>query len=164
MAEVSLQAETFSVRPMREVDLDEVLHIERSAYDHPWSRGIFSDCLQVGYQCRVYEQEGELIGYSVHSVAAGEAHLLNLCVKPSRQSQGFGRRLLRAVMAEAKRQGADTLFLEVRLSNHVAQALYESEGFNEVGRRFDYYPAGKGREDAIVYACSLKVIDTGGTA
>ncbi len=156
MAEAFLQEEALFARAMREADLDRVLSIERRAYPHPWSRGIFNDCLRVGYHCRVYEQEEELIGYSVHSVAVGEAHLLNLCVSPAHQSRGFGRRMLRSVIEEAARQGADTLFLEVRLSNHRARALYESEGFNEVGRRFDYYPADGGREDALVYARALK--------
>ena len=140
------------MRPMHECDLEEVLRIEVAAYPHPWSHGIFADCLEVGYQCRIYENDDGIIGYSIHSVAAGEAHLLNLCVAPEHQSRGHGRRMLRQVMEEVRKQGADTLFLEVRLSNRMAQALYESEGFNEVGRRFDYYPAEGGREDALVYA------------
>ena len=90
---------------MREEDLDAVLRIEEDAYPHPWSRGIFADCLKVGYQCRVYEKEGEIVGYSVHSAAAGEGHLLNLCVAPQHQSQGHGRRMLRKVMAEMREPG-----------------------------------------------------------
>ncbi|RTZ71213.1 MAG: ribosomal-protein-alanine N-acetyltransferase [Gammaproteobacteria bacterium] len=155
MSEPASSLPFLQARPMREADLDAVLRIEEDAYPYPWSRGIFADCLKVGYQCRVYEKEGEIVGYSVHSTAAGEGHLLNLCVAPQHQSQGHGRRMLRKVMAEMREQGADTLFLEVRLSNKAAQALYESEGFNEVGRRFDYYPAAGGREDALVYACAL---------
>ncbi len=141
-----------SVREMQPRDLAEVLEIERTAYSHPWTLGIFRDCLRTGYHCRVYEAEGRLVGYSVHSVAVGEAHLLNLCVRPECQGRGFGRAMLRRVMREAAARGADTLFLEVRVSNAAARALYESEGFNEVGRRFDYYPALEGREDAVVYA------------
>ena len=155
MSEPASNLPFLAARPMREDDLGEVLRIEETAYPHPWSRGIFEDCLQVGYHCRVYERSGEIVGYSVHATAAGEGHLLNLCVAPEHRSQGHGRRMLRKVMEEARAQGADTLFLEVRLSNRVAQALYESEGFNEVGRRFDYYPAAEGREDALVYACVL---------
>lgn len=142
-------------RLMTLADLPRVLRIEERAYPFPWSPGVFKDCLQVGYQCRVCEQEGRILGYSVHSVAAGEAHLLNLCVDPGVQRQGVGRWLLRQVMEEAHRAGAETLFLEVRLSNRAARKLYESEGFNEVGRRFDYYPANKGREDALVFARTL---------
>ncbi len=146
---------SFQVRAMREQDLDQVLRIEEASYQHPWSRGIFRDCLRVGYHCRVYIREEEILGYTVHSVAVGEAHLLNLCVSPAHRSRGHGRALLRHVLQEAGEQGARVLFLEVRASNRVAQALYHSEGFNEVGRRFDYYPAGQGREDALVFARTL---------
>lgn len=155
MSETAPNPVALQARPMRTGDLDEVMAIEREAYPHPWTRGIFADCLEVGYHCRVYELDGELAGYSIHSAAAGEAHLLNLCVAPRFQGQGIGRSILRQVLAESREQGADTLFLEVRASNRKAQALYESEGFNEAGRRFDYYPADGGREDALIYACPL---------
>lgn len=155
MSEPASRLSPLQVRPMCRQDLDAVLRLEEAAYPHPWSRGIFEDCLKVGYHCRVYESGGELIGYSVHSVAVGEGHLLNLCVAPWQQGRGHGRAMLRRVMDEIRQQGAHTLFLEVRLSNDAARALYESEGFNEVGRRFDYYPAAGGREDALVYAREL---------
>ena len=90
MSEPASSLPFLQTRPMREEDLDAVLRIEEDAYPHPWSRGIFADCLKVGYQCRVYEKEGEIVGYSVHSTAAGEGHLLNLCVAPQHQSQGRG--------------------------------------------------------------------------
>lgn len=155
MAEVIRKPTAMEMRPMQSADLDEVMRIEKASYPHPWTRGIFSDCLEVGYQCRIFEEGGEILGYSVHSVALDEAHLLNLCVAPEQRSRGIGRKMLRQVMREVAGMGAETIFLEVRLSNQVARALYESEGFNEVGRRFDYYPAQGGREDALVYACSL---------
>lgn len=142
-------------RPMAAADLDRVLAIENQVHSHPWSRGIFADCLQGPYYCHVGELHGRIVGYSVHSAAAGEAHLLNLAVAPSHQGQGLGRYLLQRVLADVRALGARTLFLEVRQSNRAAQALYESEGFNEVGRRFDYYPAEAGREDALIYAREL---------
>ncbi len=145
-------AEALVLRPMTEADLEAVLAIERRAYSHPWTPGIFRDCLRGPYHCLALEREGWLVGYSVHSVAADEAHLLNLCVEPACRRRGYGRFLLRRVVERVRAQGADTLFLEVRLSNAPARALYESEGFNEVGRRFDYYPAHTGREDAVIYA------------
>ncbi|HIE54579.1 MAG TPA: ribosomal-protein-alanine N-acetyltransferase [Chromatiaceae bacterium] len=155
MSETAPSPLILRARPMRTADLDEVVAIEQEAYPHPWTRGIFADCLEVGYHCQVFELGGELVGYSLHSAAAGEAHLLNLCVAPRFQGQGIGRNILRQVLARAREQGADTLFLEVRVSNEIAQALYESEGFHEAGRRFDYYPADGGREDALIYACPL---------
>ena len=53
-------------------------------------------------------------------------------------------------MAEARRAGAQFFFLEVRASNQAAIRLYEQQGFNEMGRRRNYYPAVNGREDAIL--------------
>ena len=142
------------LRVMREDDLDAVMHIELRAYPFPWTRGIFRDCLRAGYAAWVLEDE-EIIGYGVLSVAADEAHVLNVCTAPHRQRRGHGRRLLRALVQQARARGATRLFLEVRPSNPNAVALYRDEGFHEIGRRPRYYPAHAGREDAIVMAVDL---------
>ena len=142
------------VRFMTEDDLASVMLIEEQIYTHPWSRTIFSDCLQTCYECRVYEDASDILAYSVMSAAAGEAHLLNLSVHPRHQGRGLGRFVLRRVIEQAGEK-ADTLFLEVRASNRIARRLYESEGFNEIGQRFNYYLADKGREDALVFARPL---------
>lgn len=143
------------LRPMREEDLDAVMEVERRAYPFPWTRGIFRDCLQAGYPGRVMEQAGVLLGYGMLSIAADEAHILNVCVDPALQSRGHGRVLLRALVRVACERGARRVFLEVRPSNAPAIALYHSEGFNEIGRRPRYYPAHNGREDALVMAMEL---------
>ncbi len=140
---------------MREADLDAVLAIERRAYAFPWTLGIFRDCLRAGYPAWVLERDAGLVGYGVLSVAADEAHVLNLCTAPEQQGRGHGRRLLRALVQQARGRGARRLFLEVRPSNPHAMALYHAEGFNEIGRRPRYYPAHEGREDAIVMAMEL---------
>lgn len=144
------------LRVMREEDLDAVMEIELRAYPFPWSRGIFRDCLRAGYPAWVLEQgDATVIGYGVLSVAAEEAHILNVCTAPHVQGRGHGRRLLRALVQQARLRGAKRLFLEVRPSNPNALALYEDEGFTEIGRRPRYYPAHAGREDAIVMALEL---------
>lgn len=140
---------------MADADLPAVMRIEEQVYPHPWSRKIFHDCLRTGYECLVYEASQEILAYSVMSAAAGEAHLLNLSVHPQQQGNGLGRQVLRRVIQRAREKPADTLFLEVRVSNQVARRLYESEGFNEIGQRFGYYPADNGREDALVFALPL---------
>jgi ribosomal-protein-alanine N-acetyltransferase len=144
-----------SLRPMREADLDAVMAIEERAYPFPWTRGIFRDCMRAEYPMWVQERAGAIIGYGVLSIAAGEAHVLNLCVDPEVQGQGHGRRLLQALLRIARGQGVVRVFLEVRPSNPHAIALYHDEGFNEIGRRPRYYPAVRGREDAIVMAIEL---------
>jgi ribosomal-protein-alanine N-acetyltransferase len=140
---------------MAEDDLPEIMEIERSAYPFPWTAGILRDCIRVGYTCLVYEIGSVIHGYAVMSVAVGEAHILNLCVRPQSQGQGLGRKLLMHIIALARRHGADTLLLEVRPSNLAALNLYQAIGFNEVGVRKNYYPAEQGREDALILAFSL---------
>ncbi len=143
------------LRPMTVDDLARVMEIEPRAYEFPWSEGIFRDCLRVGYCCWCCEHEDELVGYGVMSVAAGESHILNLTVRPESQGQGIGRRMLENFIRLARRHNADTLMLEVRPSNTTAIHLYASIGFNEIGRRANYYPARGGREDALILALDL---------
>ena len=144
------------MRPMQEADVDAVVTVETLAYEFPWTAGIFKDCLRVGYCCWVYTLGVDIVGYGVVSVAAGEAHVLNLSIHPERQGQGLGRRLLQRLLTLARQHGADTAFLEVRASNRAALHLYRDLGFNEVGLRRGYYPARGGREDAVVFARSLQ--------
>jgi ribosomal-protein-alanine N-acetyltransferase len=89
------------------------------------------------------------------SIAAAEAHVLNLCVHPDIRRLGFGRRLLNALLFKAEDMAAQKVFLEVRPSNQAAIALYVSAGFHEIGIRPAYYQAQNGRENAIVLALSL---------
>jgi len=144
-----------ALRPMRATDLDTVMAIELRAYPFPWTRGIFDDCLRAGYPAWVMHGGDGILGYGVLSIAAGEAHVLNVCVDPTAQGRGYGRHLFRALIDDAERHGAARVFLEVRPSNPAAIALYHDEGFNEIGRRPRYYPAHAGREDAIVMAREL---------
>lgn len=145
----------WALRPMRASDVDVVMEIELRAYPFPWTRGIFDDCLRAAYPTWVLHVDRRLAGYGVLSVAAGEAHVLNVCVDPDLQGRGLGRRLFRALVDLARQHGAQRVFLEVRPSNPNAVALYHDEGFNEIGRRPRYYPAHNGREDAIVMAREL---------
>lgn len=142
-------------RRMRADDVDRVAAIEASAYAFPWSRTIFADCLRAGYECIVLVRDGEVVGYGVLSTGANEAHILNVCVAPAEQGKGLGRRVVGRLIELARWQRSERVFLEVRPSNPAAIALYESMGFNEFGRRPNYYPAKKGREDALVMAMEL---------
>ncbi|MDX3933073.1 MAG: ribosomal protein S18-alanine N-acetyltransferase [Stenotrophomonas sp.] len=148
-----------SVRALRESDLNAVMVIEERGYPYPWTRGIFLDCLRAGYPGLAMEENGLLVGYALLSIAADEAHLLNICVDPLNQSRGRGRQLLRAIVGLARDRGVQRVFLEVRPTNTPALSLYHSEGFNEIGRRPRYYPAADGREDALVMAIELVADD-----
>ena len=147
------------LRLIKQVDIDAVMAVELRCYPFPWTAGIFRDCLLAGHECWMLEGRTGIIGYFVLSSAAGEGHLLNICVAPEHQGHGQGRRLLRQVLEVARWHQLQRLFLEVRPTNPQAIALYESEGFNEIGRRPNYYPASKGREDGIVMAIELMDFD-----
>lgn len=155
MSAAVVASETPLCRPMHEADVRAVMEIERRAYQFHWTEGIFRDCLRVGYCCWVLELGGAISGYGIMSLVVGEAHLLNICVAPEWQSRGYGRLLLEHFMELARERGASQMFLEVRLSNAAALALYRNAGFNEVGMRKNYYPGEKGREDALILAIEL---------
>lgn len=147
---------TGQFRRMLCADLREIILIEKRAYDFAWTEGIFRDCIRVGYHCRVLEiPHGLIQAYGVMSAAAGEAHILNLCVRPELQGRGLARQVLAHLLDLARDAGVRTVFLEVRLSNTRAVQLYASGGFCEIGVRLGYYPAAKGREDALVMAREL---------
>ncbi len=143
------------VRAMGEVDLRPVLAIETAIYTHPWTHGNFLDSIRSGYDCRVMELAGELVGYGVQMIGVREAHLLNLSVAASWQGNGYGRSLLMHFLEVARQSDVLQMFLEVRPSNKVGRHLYASMGFYEIAVRDGYYPAPHGREDAILLALTL---------
>ena len=143
------------VRPMRDADVGEVIGIERSSYQFPWTEGIFYDCLRVAYLCRVALQGQRIMGYAVMSMGAGEAHILNLCVRQESRRMGVGRALIRYLLEQAEAAGMAEAFLEVRPSNLIAMVLYQSLGFEQIGTRRGYYQAVGGREDAAVLRLRL---------
>ncbi len=144
------------IRRMELSDLPAILAIEEKNYNFPWTENIFKDCLRaLNYSCWVCaEPDQSVIGYCIVSIAAGEAHIMNLCVDPSAQGLGAGRKMLEH-MIELARTKAEKIFLEVRPTNHKAIRLYKSLGFSEIGIRKDYYPALNGREDAVMLALEL---------
>ncbi len=142
--------------PMTALWLDAVMAIEATAYPHPWTRGNFSDSLRAGYQAQVLVAGDTPLGYFVAMKGVDEVHLLNITVAPEHQSQGWGRLMLDALATWSRGQGAQWLWLEVRVSNERAQRLYERYGYRRMGQRKAYYPAAHGRrEDAIVMSLPL---------
>ncbi|MCK5830072.1 MAG: ribosomal protein S18-alanine N-acetyltransferase [Methylococcales bacterium] len=144
------------LRKMRHEDLPTILEIESKNYNFPWSEGIFKDCIKsISYSCWVCEELDEVVGFSIVSMGAGEAHIMNICVDPEVQKQGVGSKLLENMIKLANKK-AETIFLEVRPSNKVAISLYKKRGFNEIGMRKGYYPSANGsKEDAVMLALDL---------
>ena len=152
-----------TIRPMRITDVADVVAIERSSYQFPWSEGIFRDCLRVGYVCRVVTLSRQLVAYGVMSFGAGEAHILNLCVEQAHRCRGVGRQLLGSLVERASAARMSEAFLEVRPSNTAAIRLYLALGFEQVGMRRGYYQAAGGREDAAVLKRVLSGLGAPGT-
>lgn len=147
------------IRKMTEQDIARVTQIESEVHIAPWTLGIFNDCLRVDYESWVIEEENNIIGYTIYSVAVGEAHILNIAIDKHYQGQRFGKQLLKFILQQVQQQQVEKIFLEVRRSNHVAIQLYQGFGFKIVGERKNYYQAKEGREDAIILALSVASIE-----
>ena len=142
--------------PLTPERLDELLVIEQATYAHPWTRGNFIDALAAGYQAQLLTAGGEILGYFVAMRGVDEVHLLNITVAPAFQGQGWARVMLDALALWARGQGAQWLWLEVRMGNERARRIYEAHGYRRVGERKRYYPAADGqREDAVVMSLPL---------
>ncbi|MFN7726955.1 MAG: ribosomal protein S18-alanine N-acetyltransferase [Rubrivivax sp.] len=151
-------------RSMVAADLEPVMALEVQAYSFPWSRGNFIDSLAAGYHalllCSRTDHGGgpaeQVLGYLVAMPGVDEMHLLNITVAPDWQGRGLAHRLMDALQQHALQHHMPTLWLEVRRSNQRAAAFYGRRGFQQVGLRRGYYPAGLGqREDALVMRLDL---------
>ena len=161
MASLPRQAPNADVlwRPLAAPDVAYVAALEAHIHAAPWTPANFREALAAGYSARVGEREGRIVAYGVLMLGPGEAQLLNLSVVPDARRGGLGRELLGQFLDDARRLGAEHVFLEVRQSNVPAIALYERSGFEAVARRDSYYPAaraGEPREDALVMRRGLK--------
>lgn len=159
-----------SYHPMSEADLDWVSEAEARSHAYPWTRGNFVDSLAAGYEALLACDGDQWVGYTVTMPVVDEVHLLDITVLPERQRQGCGTQMLTHLLRLAKDRGVTRMLLEVRQSNVPAQALYERQGFVNIGQRRAYYPVTTApgspdneistlpvaqREDAIVMARDL---------
>jgi [ribosomal protein S18]-alanine N-acetyltransferase len=146
-----------------DADLDALVALERLCFSHPWTPRNFADAMADPPLSRVVvlrvtraagDPDRGIAAYCAYQVAAGEElHVHNLAAHPAGRRRGWGRMLMRAVLALATRRGARTALLEVRRSNEAARGLYESLGFRVLATRRDYYR--HPTEDALVMEMSL---------
>ncbi|MBW3594955.1 MAG: ribosomal protein S18-alanine N-acetyltransferase [Actinobacteria bacterium] len=135
---------------MRRRHLRRVLTIEAKVYPRPWSTSLFLSELSQR-TTRTYivaKNEGEVVGYSGMMFTGREAHVTNIAVDPDFHGRKVGTRLLLYLVTEAIARGAEILSLEVRVTNSVAQNMYEKFGFAAVSVRKGYYI--ETNEDALV--------------
>jgi ribosomal-protein-alanine N-acetyltransferase len=120
------------IRSAREQDLTAILEIQSAAPEaSQWNPPDY-----LSYECRVAEEGGVVLGFSVaRRVAVEEWEVLNLAVRPAFRRQGIGRRLLLDLLDRSRGE----LFLEVRESNTAAREFYEKIGFRTITKRLQYY-------------------------
>ncbi len=145
-----------TIQPMTESDIDEILDIEQKSFPKPWTRGMFESELRnhvsSSYTLKVSVNGGRRVAaYIVYWMVHGEAHILNIAVRPEWRRRGLARSLLDASLDRMRNHLIYEVFLEVRVSNIAARELYKSFGFKESYERKGYY----GDEDAIVMTMYL---------
>ena len=131
---------TIILEPMRWWHIEALLPIEADLFGaEQWSAAMFWNELANGNYYLVALDGDDVVGYAGLSVAGREAWVQNIAVRRDRQRHGVGRRLLEALLAEARSRGAGSVLLEVAVDNGPAQRLYETYGFEQVGVRRGYY-------------------------
>jgi len=131
-------------------DSNILIPIENACHSHPWSEKTLRSCIGGRYFGEKLSEEKNVLGFYVGEYIAGEATLMDICVDPTYQGKGYGKKLLNAFLDRCKQKNTVSVFLEVRASNTAAHLMYINSGFIEVARRTGYYPSEQGYEDAIV--------------
>lgn len=141
------------LRPATEADLAVLHRLDDQCLDEGWSLGLWQTMLGNArrYRCWLLEEENA-IGYILFGLVLDEAELLRVGVRPDRQGEGFGYRLLQTTQGLLQEAGIVHFHLEVRESNTAAQQLYRKCGWHKVGRRRNYYAADEGSEDALLFS------------
>lgn len=135
---------------MTPADLEAVADLTHRADPFGWTLRNLSDAHASGNTLTVLTVDGVTSGIAAVMHVLDESELLEIAVQPAMQGRGYGKALLAQAIALARRNGAVRMFLEVRESNARARKMYTSFGFEETGRRKNYYPTENGREDAIL--------------
>ena len=141
---------TFSFRLMNIDDIDEVMHVEHQSFTLPWSREAFyNEIIQNKFAIyTVVEVDEKVVGYCGVWVVTDQAHITNIAILPEYRGRKLGEALMRQVMDLSQEKGAESMTLEVRVTNSVAQSLYRKLGFQGGAIRKRYYT--DNQEDALV--------------
>lgn len=143
------------IEAIQQQDYERLFEIEQTAHLVPWSKGTLLNSQGDRFLNLKLTENGEIIGFVICQTVLDEATLFNIAIDPKYQGQGYGKRLLAALISQLKSKDIATLWLEVRESNP-ARKLYDASGFNEVDIRKNYYPIPDGgRENAVVMALYL---------
>lgn len=145
------------LRLLEAADLPAWLAIEHACFPDPWSeQQLTAQLKQARNRCFGLFELNQLVGFAVFSTVLDEAELLQIAIAPEQQGRGQAAMLLTQSIATLQQAGSVRFMLEVRASNVAAMSLYEKLGFDEDGRRKDYYPAPDGREDAVLMSLTAE--------
>ena len=155
----TLASKPLHIRRAVRADLGAMLRIEQASFADPWTVDSLATALSLDRMRVLVAESGdegrkggdaaaEVLGYVVALLVGPEAEIADLAVSPDARRQGIGRALLAGALAELRAAAVRTVYLEVRESNRAARALYETNGFEAVGRRRGYYRSPV--EDALV--------------
>ena len=134
---------------MTHADTAQVAQLEAMCFSAPWSENaIISELKNPLSLWIVARDENVVVGYVGSQSVMGEADMMNLAVHPDYRRKGVGTALVSCLVEKLKSNGVYSLTLEVRASNETAKNLYAAMGFQQIGRRPNYYTAPK--EDALI--------------
>lgn len=137
------------IREMQLDDLEEVMEIENDSFSKPWTEtGFFSFLIRNDTLFLVAEENDSICGYGGVVMAADEGDITNVAVAKQCRNQGIGRMLIAELIHRTEEVGVSRLFLEVRASNQPAIHLYQKMGFEQNGKRKNYYESPV--EDALL--------------
>ncbi|WFS60896.1 ribosomal protein S18-alanine N-acetyltransferase [Pseudodesulfovibrio thermohalotolerans] len=131
-------------------DVGDLIELEALCFDYHWTEEQFLLGLEAGaFKVIGVRRGGILAGYMAFSLIADEMEILNLAVHPDFRRQGLGEALLARSFEICRQSGIAKSFLDVKVSNDPALALYRKFGYKKIGIRKKYYPDTK--EDALLF-------------
>ncbi len=144
----------FEFRFAEEADLEEIVNIEKASMSNPWALSSYKEALDSEHAfIYVATESGNIAGFCVLYLTPPESEIPDIVIDKQYRNKGLGKVLLDNVIKELKSQGIDTVFLEVRVSNEPARALYEKVGFEQIGVRKYFYS--NPLEDAICMSLTI---------
>lgn len=123
------------IKKGRSQDAVAILAVMEDVYGHsPWKlEQIEADIEQESTSYFLAMEEDQVLGFVALQETLYEAEVLQIAVKRAFQGRGLAQQLL-AQLPDQKE-----IFLEVRVSNQLAQGLYKKMHFEEIARRKNYY-------------------------
>lgn len=137
------------IAKMNERHVQQIAQLEKLCFNDPWSENSIASELDNKLSLwLVALEDDKVVGYVGSQTVLGETDMMNIAVHPDYRKQGIGTALIVGLIGALEKRGSHSLMLEVRVSNETAISVYRKLGFDEVGRRKNYYRNPK--EDALI--------------